>query len=79
MVAAVAAPAPVRQEAVDRGAGGGGFSDQWMPAPAGISLWVRLRSGVVLTLMLTAIGAVLAASISGVLLLIALAVRDAVS
>lgn len=67
----------MRQEPVERGVGG--LSDQWMPAPAGISPWVRLRSGVVLTLLLTVMGALLAASISGFLLLIALAVRDAVS
>lgn len=75
-VAAVPRPA-VRQEPVERAAGG--LSDHWMPSPAGVSPWVRLRSGVVLTVLLAVMGALLAASISGLLLLIALAVRDAVS
>ncbi|MDQ3978879.1 MAG: hypothetical protein M3314_04935 [Actinomycetota bacterium] len=56
----------------------GGFSDQWIPAPAGMSIWVRVRSGFVLTVLLAVLGALLAVSVSGMLLLIALAVRNAV-
>lgn len=56
----------------------GGFSDQWIPIPAGLSVWVRVRSGFVLTVLLAVLGALVAVSISGLLLLIALAVRNAV-
>lgn len=75
--AAVPVRPPARTDPVERP--GGGVSEQWIPATPGVSGWVRLRSGVVLTVLLAAIGAVLAASISGVLLLFALAIRDAVS
>lgn len=56
----------------------GGFSDHWVPAPAGVSVWVRVRSGFVLTILLAVLGALVAVSISGLLLLIALGVRNAV-
>ena len=56
----------------------GASAEQWVPAGR-LSAWVRLRSGVVLTLLLALVGALVAAGISGLLLLIALAVRDAVS
>ena len=58
--------------------GGGGFSDHWVPVPAGVSAWARVRSGFVLTILLAVLGALLAVSISGLLLLIALGVRNAV-
>ncbi|MCA1692234.1 MAG: hypothetical protein ABR540_16410 [Acidimicrobiales bacterium] len=74
--AAAAVRPPPRTEPVERS--GGGMSEQWIPAAAGVSGWVRLRSGVVLTVLLAIVGALLAASISGLLLLFALAIRDAV-
>lgn len=71
------APRPVAMpEPVERG---GGLADHWVPVPAGVSVWVRLRSGFVLTMLLAVLGALLAASISGVLLLFTLAIRNAVS
>jgi hypothetical protein len=57
----------------------GGFGDQRVAAPAGPSGWVRLRSGVVLTLLLAVVGALVAAGIAGVVILVALALRSAVS
>jgi hypothetical protein len=57
----------------------GGFSDHWLPAPARISPWVRLRSGVLLTILLTLVGTLVAASVAGVLVFFALALRSAVS
>ena len=57
---------------------GGGFSDAWVPVSGGISGWVRLRSGFVLTVVLAVLGALVAFGVSGMLLLIALAVRNAV-
>lgn len=72
----VSAPATVTlTEPVERG---GGFSDHWVPAPAGAERWVRVRSGFVLTILLAVLGALVAVSISGMLLLIALAVRNTV-
>ena len=56
----------------------GGLTDQWVTG-AGISAWVRVRSGVVLTVLLAVVGALVAASIAGVVLFLAIAVRDAVS
>ena len=56
----------------------GGFSDQWIPVPAGLSMWVRVRSGFVLTMLLAVLGALVAVSVSGLVVLIALAVRNAV-
>lgn len=58
---------------------GGGFSDHWVPAPVGPRVWVRLRSGMVLTILLTMIGTLVAVSIGGVIVFIALALRSAVS
>jgi uncharacterized membrane protein len=56
----------------------GGLADYWVPVPAGWNVWVRVRSGFVLTVLLTVLGALLAVSVSGLLLLLALAVRNAV-
>ena len=56
----------------------GGFSDQWIPIPTGLSMWVRVRSGFVLTMLLTVLGALLAVSVAALVLLIALGVRNAV-
>lgn len=86
-VAAGRAPAPVavgRPTAQLQGADGAGLASAgllsyWAPAPRGHRVWVRLRSGVVLTFLLTAVGALLALSVAGVIVFIALAVRSAVS
>jgi hypothetical protein len=59
--------------------GSGGVAEHWVPVPAGLNIWVRVRSGFVLTVLLAVLGALVAASVSGFLLLIALAVRNAVS
>jgi hypothetical protein len=72
----VATPATVAvAEPAERG---GGLTEYWVPAPAGWNVWVRLRSGFVLTVLLAVLGALLAVSVSGLLLLVALAVRNAV-
>lgn len=57
----------------------GGFSDHWVPAPAGPTTWMRLRSGLLLTVLLTVIGTLVAISIGGVIVFIAVALRSAVS
>jgi uncharacterized membrane protein len=56
-----------------------GFGDQWLPAAAGTTVWYRLRSGVVLTFLLTVVGALIAVMVAGFIVLVALAVRSAVS
>jgi len=58
---------------------GTGLTDQWANAPLGQSFWVRLRSGVVLTMLLAIVGALLAAGVAGVIVGLAVAVRTAVS
>jgi hypothetical protein len=86
----VARPKPVRQPAMTRvitaaapqEAGVGTFTDHWVPVvtrTTGTRAWIRLRSGVVLTMLLTVVGALVALSIAGVVVLVALAVRSAVS
>jgi ABC-type dipeptide/oligopeptide/nickel transport system permease subunit len=86
----VAAPKPVRQPAVTRvittaapqEMGGGSLSEQWVPVAGGstgTNVWIRLRSGVMLTMLLTVVGALVALSVAGVVVLIALAIRSAVS
>lgn len=57
----------------------GGFSDHWVPAPVGPTVWLRLRSGMVLTVLLAMIGTLVAITIGGVIVFIALALRSAVS
>lgn len=81
------APATIRQRATTRvvavpatpDASVGGFSDHWAATTGRTSPWLRLRSGVVLTVLLTVVGALIAMSIAGVVVLLALAVRSAVS
>ncbi len=63
-------------EPVERG---GGLAEHWVPVPAGMNVWLRVRSGFVLTILLAVLGALLAVSVSGLVLFIALAVRNAVS
>jgi hypothetical protein len=58
---------------------GGAFTDGWVTTAGGPSVWVRLRSGVVLTVLLAVVGALVAMSIAGVVVLVALALRSAVS
>ena len=58
---------------------GGGLADHWVPVPAGVNVWLKVRSGFVLTILLAVLGALVAVSVSGIVLLIALAVRNAVS
>jgi len=55
-----------------------GFTDGWRTAGV-TSVWLRLRSGVVLTILLAVVGALVAMSIAGVVVLLALALRSAVS
>jgi hypothetical protein len=57
----------------------GGFSDHWVPAPVGPTAWMRLRSGMVLTVLLAMIGTLVAITIGGVIVFIAVALRSAVS
>ncbi len=57
----------------------GGFSDHWAPAPVGPTLWLRVRSGLVLTVLLTMLGALVAVTVGGVIVFIAVALRSAVS
>ena len=64
---------PATQEA------GMGFTDSWTRTAGVTSVWVRLRSGVVLTILLAVVGALVAMSIAGVVVLLALALRSAVS
>lgn len=59
--------------------GVGDFTDQWAVTVGRTSPWLRLRSGVVLTVLLAVVGALIAMSIAGVVVLVALAVRAAVS
>ena len=58
---------------------GVGFTDTWVRTAGGPSVWLRLRSGVVLTVLLAVVGALVAMSIAGVVVLVALALRSAVS
>lgn len=60
-------------------AGGGTFTDGWVRTAGGPSVWFRVRSGVVLTVLLAVVGALVAMSIAGVVVLVALALRSAVS
>lgn len=57
----------------------GGFSDHWVPAPVGPTVWLRVRSGLMLTVLLTMIGTLVAVTLGGVVVFIALALRSAVS
>ncbi len=57
----------------------GGFTDQWARTAGATSPWLRVRSGVVLTVLLAVVGALIAMSVAGVVVLVALAVRSAVS
>lgn len=56
-----------------------GFTDGWVNTGRGPSGWLRLRSGVVLTVLLAVVGALVAIGIAGVVMLVALALRSAVS
>ena len=66
------APAVFAQDGV-------GFTDTWVRTASGPSVWLRVRSGVVLTVLLAVVGALVAISIAGVVVLVALALRSAVS
>ena len=80
------APRPVRQAAPTRvvsvpataDVSIGHFTDHWATTGK-TSPWLRLRSGVVLTVLLTVVGTLIALSIAGVIVLLALAIRSAVS
>lgn len=54
-----------------------GLSDYWVPARR-VSVWVRIRSGFVLTVLLAVLGALVAAAVAGFVIFVALAVRSAV-
>jgi hypothetical protein len=54
-----------------------GLSDYWAPARR-VSVWVRIRSGFVLTVLLAVLGALVAAAVAGFVIFVALAVRSAV-
>ena len=56
-----------------------GLTDGWGSGPLGQSVWVRLRSGVVLTMLLALVGALVAAGVAGLIVALAVAVRSAVS
>ena len=55
-----------------------GLTEQWATGPVGQSFWARLRSGVVLTMLLALVGALVAAGVAGVIVALAVAVRSAV-
>lgn len=55
---------------------GDGMRLRALPA-APITMWVRIRSGVVLMLMVAILGALLALAVGGVLVGLALAIRSA--
>lgn len=55
-----------------------GLTDRWASVRTGTSIWVRIRSGVVLTILLAVLGILVAVCVAGALLLLALAVRSAV-
>jgi hypothetical protein len=57
----------------------GVLSEQLAMRTPPISFWARLRSGVVLTILLAVMGAILAVGVAGLVLVIALAIRDAVT
>ena len=57
----------------------GGFSDHWTPAPVGPTVWLRLRSGIMLTVLLAMIGALVAVALGSVVVFVAVALRSAVS
>jgi uncharacterized membrane protein len=57
----------------------GGLTDTWAPVVAAPTVWFRLRSGVVLTILLAVIGTLVAMAIAGVVVAAALALRSAVS
>ncbi len=44
-----------------------------------VSFWVRLRSGVMLTILLAVVGAMIAVAVAGFVLFLAVAIRDAVT
>jgi hypothetical protein len=80
--AATTAPAPAAgpaavQEPADRPVGT--LTEEWGAGAATVSWWVRLRSGVVLTVLLAFLGTLIAVSIAGIVLLLALAIRNAVT
>ena len=54
------------------------FTDGWRPSRP-IPTWVRVRSGLALTLLLTVIGTLIAATLAGVVVFLALALKSAVS
>ncbi|MEW6152752.1 MAG: hypothetical protein AB1673_02025 [Actinomycetota bacterium] len=55
------------------------LTDQWAAGPVGISVWGRVRSGFVLTVLLAVIGTLMAAAVAGAVVLFALGLRSAVS
>lgn len=57
----------------------GHFTDGWQPIRAATPPWVRMRSGFVLTILLTLVGIIVAAVVGGVLVAVAIALRSAVS
>lgn len=60
-------------------AAGGSFTDGWQPIRTATPPWVRMRSGFVLTILLTLVGIIVAAVVGGVLVAVAIALRSAVS
>jgi hypothetical protein len=77
-------PATARVAATPRvvvpsGVDAGAFTDTWAPASSGPTVWFRVRSGVVLTILLAVIGALVAMAIAGFVVAVALALRSAVS
>ncbi len=75
-VAMSAQPASVRAVTVAERALGGAFRP---PARAGESVWIRVRSGIALVVLVTVVGAMLALAVGAVLIGGALALRNAVS
>lgn len=74
--AATTGAAPASGPAVTRSPVG--LTEHWATVRTGTTVWVRVRSGVVLTFLLTVVGAIIAAVVAGVIVLLALAVRSAV-
>ena len=73
------APAPTRVSEPGAGGAPAGLTEGWATGRVGVSIWVRMRSGVVLTMVLALVGTLLAAGVAGIVVALALAVRSAVS